>query len=51
MILLLDYAALDDITTGNEPASALTEEYIIVIVSIPLLAVLNYHLLRKKSKR
>ncbi|MBI4539917.1 MAG: hypothetical protein HY704_10465 [Gemmatimonadetes bacterium] len=38
LVLLLDWAALDDITTGNEPGYAL--EYLMVVVSLPLLGLL-----------
>ena len=45
-ILFLDFAALDDITTGREPHSALVGEYLMLAGSIPLL-VLNVRLLKK----
>lgn len=46
-ILLLDWAALDDITTGNEPNYF--GEYAMLVLSIPFILVLGYLLLRKKS--
>ena len=33
-VLFLDYAALDDITTGNEPNNV--GEYLTLIISIPI---------------
>jgi len=45
ILLLLDWAALDDITTGNEPS--LFGEYLVVIASLPILAVIGYYLFRK----
>ena len=36
-LLLLDFAALDDITTGNEPS--FYAEYVMLGVSLPSLAV------------
>ncbi len=47
VILFLDYAALDDIITGNEPS--LTGEYLIFVVSIPLLLLLLWGLIWKDS--
>ncbi|MDP2632305.1 MAG: hypothetical protein Q8P25_01120 [Candidatus Curtissbacteria bacterium] len=44
-LLLLGWTALDDITTGNEPS--LIGEYSTVIVSLPIFALIGYHLLRK----
>lgn len=44
-ILFLDYAALDDITTGNEPS--LTGEYLILVLSVPFLLLLFWGLIRK----
>jgi hypothetical protein len=35
-LVLLDFAALDDITTGNEPN--LTSEYLILTLTIPILS-------------
>ncbi|RJQ24453.1 hypothetical protein C4577_07780 [Candidatus Parcubacteria bacterium] len=49
LVLLLDFAALDDITTGNEPSFTL--EYSILIASIPILVFITYQLLHKKSKK
>jgi len=46
LILILDFAALDDITTGNEPN--LTEEYIILFISIPILIFLGFLLWKRK---
>jgi len=46
-ILALDWVALDDITTGSEPD--LTEEYLMLFVSIPLLVFLGL-LIRKKKE-
>ena len=47
VLLLLDWAALDDVTTGNEPN--LTGEYLMIVVSIPLLSAIGYFLLRERS--
>ena len=49
VLLLLDWAALDDITTGKEPT--LTEEYLTLIVSIPLLFAAGYFLLKGRKQR
>lgn len=49
IVFLLDWAALDDITTGNEPDYFL--EYLIVFVSIPLLLTICYFLFRKKKNK
>jgi hypothetical protein len=40
MFLVLDWLALDDITTGNE--SSLLGEYVILAISIPLFIILGY---------
>lgn len=42
IIPFLDFAALDDITTGNEPG--FTTEYAILAVSIPLILVGVYYI-------
>ena len=42
IVLLLDFAALDDITTGQEPN--FTGEYAILVVSIPLILAGVYYL-------
>lgn len=44
-VLFLDWAALDDITTGNEPSQA--GEYLMLIVSVPLL----FFIIRKFSSK
>lgn len=46
-ILFLDYAALDDITTGNEPS--LTGEYLILVLSVPFLSLLFWNLIQKNK--
>ena len=48
-ILLLDWAALDDITTGNEPS--LSEEYFIVIISVPILLIIGYLMYKNKQAK
>lgn len=40
VLLLLDWAALDDITTGNEPNYS--GEYFILIISVVIYAILIY---------
>ncbi|MBI4058077.1 hypothetical protein HY405_02060 [Candidatus Microgenomates bacterium] len=45
ILLVLDWAASDDITTGNEPS--FLGEYFIVVFNIPLFLVAGYFLLRK----
>ena len=40
IFLLLDWTALDDITTGNEPS--LFGEYLILILSLPILILIGY---------
>ncbi len=47
VILLLDFVALDDITTGNEPT--LFGEYAMLAVSVIIFAVLIFLYLRKKK--
>ncbi len=47
VILLLDFAALDDITTGNEPT--LFGEYAMLAASVVIFAVLIFIYLRKKK--
>lgn len=44
ILLLLDYAALDDITTGSEPS--FWGEYLVLILSIPLMLFLIYKIIR-----
>ena len=44
ILLLLDFAALDDITTGNEPSYI--EEYAILIVSAIIFVLLGYVFLK-----
>lgn len=46
-LLALDWAALDDITTGSEPSSL--SEWLIVIISVPLLLTAGYFLLRRRK--
>lgn len=49
-LLALDWMALDDITTGNEPSYV--GEWIVILLSIPLLGlVLRRLLLRKKVSK
>lgn len=48
IILLMDFAALDDITTGNE--LSFSGEYLILIISIPALLVIGCRLLGKKLR-
>lgn len=43
-LLILDYAALDDITTGNEPNFLL--EYLFLVLSIPLFWFLGVRLIK-----
>lgn len=45
IILILDWLALDDITTGNEPN--LFGEYAMVAASMPVLLFLGYALFKK----
>lgn len=45
--LILDWAALDDITTGNEPD--FFGEYLILIISIPVIIFAVYLFLKKKK--
>ena len=47
LLVLLDFAALDDLTTGLEPN--FVGEWVIVILSIPAFVYLFYNLF-KKSK-
>lgn len=47
-VLLLDYAALDDITTGNENSYVL--EYAVVLFSIILFGFVGLKITNKKSK-
>lgn len=47
VILLLDWAALDDIATGNEPS--LLGEYFMVIISVPILLVIGYLIYRDRQ--
>lgn len=47
VVLLLDFAALDDITTGSEPS--FFGEYLMLIGSLPFL-VIAFFIYRKKSK-
>ena len=46
IVLVLDFTALDDITTGNEPDYF--GEYVTLIISIPLLIFLIPKLFRKR---
>ena len=48
-LLLLDFAALDDITTGNEPDVSL--EYAMLAVSVPLFAACVWGLSRLKARQ
>ena len=45
-LLILDFTALDDITTGREPNYF--GEYATLIISVPLLIFLTFKLFRKK---
>jgi uncharacterized YccA/Bax inhibitor family protein len=45
VILLFDYAALDDITTGNEPSH--TTEYIALALSVVLIFLIFRYALKK----
>lgn len=49
VLILLDWAALDDITTGNEPS--FVGEYAILIISVPLLILIarQYMSLKQSS--
>lgn len=47
LALLLDWAALDDITTGNEPS--VIGEYLILLLSIPFIGFLLWRYPRKKT--
>ncbi|MBI4405916.1 MAG: hypothetical protein HY537_17285 [Deltaproteobacteria bacterium] len=49
ILILLDWAALDDIATGKEPS--LLSEYLMLIVSTPILLAIGYFLVRKKKTR
>lgn len=49
IVLLLDWAALDDITTGQEPS--LLGEYFMVIINIPILLTIGYLIYRNKQSR
>lgn len=49
IFLLLDWAALDDITTGNEPS--FFGEYLMLTVSIPVLVFSGYLLYHGKRPR
>jgi hypothetical protein len=53
VLLLLDFAALDDITTGNEPA--LIEEYLTLFLTFPifgyLLGTFWLYLIKKTDKK
>lgn len=46
VLLLLDFAALDDITTGNEPN--LTLEYLILFVSFLVFGFLGFMVLKNR---
>jgi hypothetical protein len=48
LFLLLDYAALDDITTGNEPN--FYGEYAFLLASVPLLILVSKWAFGKNSK-
>ena len=48
-ILLLDFAALDDITTGNEPDYS--GEYAILILSVFIFVFLIYKKVRTRNSR
>ena len=48
ILLALDWAALDDITTGKEPTH--WQEWTIVVVSIPLLALCGKKLLTSHAR-
>jgi len=45
-LLAVDFAALDDITTGNEPSYFL--EYAILIISLLIFGVLGFITIRKR---
>lgn len=47
LVLILDFLALDDITTGNEPDHTL--EYVILAASVVVLFSIYYFGLRKKG--
>lgn len=49
MLLMLDWAALDDITTGTEPD--FYGEYAILIISVVVWGVMSYIVLRRRFKR
>jgi len=51
IVLLLDWAALHDITAGREPQSALGGEYITLIFSVLALIVIGYLIYRNKQSR
>lgn len=44
-VLALDFAALDDLTTSNQPNY--TSEYLMLFISIPLLLFLGFSLWKK----
>lgn len=48
MILIMDWAALDDITTGKE--SNYLGEYIVLFISIPLVLILTSGIIIKRKK-
>lgn len=48
ILLLLDYAALDDITTGNENSYAL--EYAVVLFSVIVFGFLGLRIINRKRK-
>ena len=47
VILALDWAALDDITTGNEPSYL--GEYAMLILSILIFGFMGYYLYKQKG--
>lgn len=49
ILLALDWAALDDITTGSEPS--FFGEWLIVIISIPLLLAAGNFLMKSQHPR
>lgn len=48
VIILLDFAALTDINKGKEPS--LLGEYLIVVISLPLLLGIGYFIFRHKKQ-
>lgn len=48
-LLLLDWAALDDITTGNEPSK--TSEYLTLFFSIVIFVILITYWVKHKNKK